>query len=275
MPKLLKSQFLLFLLNLNKQFLDRKEFTDIERQLELFANTVGDSKVYETVPLGLELGPDGKDSQSLINYLVYMESLAAIIQQDVMHLGIVDDLFVYRFFLAINNPIVQKEELLSFAPYYQGCYKLAATWSKKLRKQKSVAQELQVFIFTNRHREDRPQHFECAQVQFDTATDSTLEIVKAATDALKRIYRNGYGYKKSGVRLSRITPSSAVQGTLFDTVDRPKHKKLMAAIDRINNQIGRESVKLVSQGTITGHTNREHLSPQYTTRWDEILVVKV
>lgn len=127
-----------FIMNLNKQFLDRKEFTDIERQLELFANTVGDSKVYETVPLGLKLGPDGKDSQSLINYLVYMESLAAIIQQDVMHLGIVDDLFVYRFFLAINNPIVQKEELLSFAPYYQGCYKLAATWSKKLRKQKKA-----------------------------------------------------------------------------------------------------------------------------------------
>ena len=138
-----------------------------------------------------------------------------------------------------------------------------------------MAQELQVFILTNRHREDRPQHFECTQVQFATATDSTLEIVKAATEALKRIFRNGYGYKKSGVRLSRITPSTAVQGTLFDTVDRPKHKKLMDVIDRINSNIGHGSVKLVSQGSITGHTNREHLSPQYTTDWNDILVVKV
>lgn len=167
------------------------------------------------------------------------------------------------------------KELYTLEELHETITTFSSIAAEKLRKQKSVAQELQVFIFTNRHREDRPQHFECAQVQFDTATDSTLEIVKAATDALKRIYRNGYGYKKSGVRLSRITPSSAVQGTLFDTVDRPKHKKLMAAIDRINNQIGRESVKLVSQGTITGHTNREHLSPRYTTRWDEILVVKV
>ena len=58
-------------------------------------------------------------------------------------------------------------------------------------------------------------------------------------------------------------------------MDRPKHKKLMEAIDRINAGMGHESVKLVSQGTITGHSNREYLSPQYTTRWEEILVVKV
>lgn len=147
--------------------------------------------------------------------------------------------------------------------------------AEKLRKQKSVAQEMQVFILTNRHRDDHPQHYECEQILFPTATDSTLEIVKAATAALKRIYRPGYGYKKSGVRLSRITPATAVQASLFDEVDRPKHKALMQAMDRINAEMGRESVRLVSQGTVTDHTNREHLSPQYTTRWEDILVVRV
>jgi DNA polymerase V len=134
---------------------------------------------------------------------------------------------------------------------------------------------MQVFIFTNRHRDDQPQRFECGQVQFTTATDSTLEIVKAATATLSRIYRKGFGYKKSGVRLSCITPATAVQASLFDDIDRPKHKKLMEAIDRINAGMGRESVKLVSQGTITDHTNRSYLSPRYTTDWDDILVVKV
>lgn len=167
------------------------------------------------------------------------------------------------------------KELYCVEELHETITTFAGIAAEKLRRQKSVAQEMQVFIFTNRHREDRPQHFECCQVQFPTATDSTLEIAKAATDALRRIFRKGYGYKKSGVRLSRITPANAVQATLFDTVDRPKHKKLMAAIDRINSEMGRESVKLVSQGTITGHTNREYLSPQYTTRWEDILVVKV
>lgn len=167
------------------------------------------------------------------------------------------------------------KELYSIDELHETITTFAGIATEKLRKQKCVAQELQVFIFTNRHREDQPQHYECGQVQFATATDSTLEIVKAATATLAKIYRKGFGYKKSGIRLSRITPATAVQGSLFDSVDRPKHKKLMAAIDRINAEMGRESVKLVSQGTLTDHTNREHLSPQYTTRWEDIMVVKV
>lgn len=167
------------------------------------------------------------------------------------------------------------KELHSIEELHETITTFASIAAEKLRKQRCVAQEMQVFILTNRHREDQPQHHECEQILFSTATDSTLEIVKAATEAIKRIYREGFGYKKSGVRLSRITPATAVQGSLFDAIDRPRHKKLMEAIDRINAEQGRESIKLVSQGTITDHTNREHLSRQYTTHWDEILVVKV
>jgi DNA polymerase V len=167
------------------------------------------------------------------------------------------------------------KELYGFEEIKETVTTFASIVAEKLRRQHSVAQELQVYIITNRHRDDKPQYYECGQILFPTATDSTLEIVKAATDELKRIFRKGYGYKKSGVRVSRISPSNAVQATLFDTIDRPKHKRLMETIDRINAGMGRESIRLVSQGTITDHTNREHLSPQYTTKWDEILVVKV
>lgn len=147
--------------------------------------------------------------------------------------------------------------------------------TEKLRKQHSVARQLQVFILTNSHREDRPQHREGAIIQFTTPTDSTLEIVKAATSLLSRIYRSGFGYKKAGVSLSDITPANAIQAQLFDEIDRPKHKRLMQAIDKINATQGGETIKLVSQGNITGFTNRDYLSPQYTTKWDDILVVKV
>ena len=170
---------------------------------------------------------------------------------------------------SFSKELYELEELNETITTFAG---LAA---EKLRKQNCVAQELQVFIITNRHRDDKPQYYECGQVQFCTATDSTLEIVKAATTELRRIFRKGYGYKKSGVRLSHISPASAVQATLFDTLDRPKHKSLMAAIDRINSGMGHESVRLVSQGSVTDHTNREHLSPQYTTRWEDILTIKV
>jgi DNA polymerase V len=112
-------------------------------------------------------------------------------------------------------------------------------------------------------------------MRFITPTDSTLEITKAAIELLQQIYRNGYGYKKSGISLSEITPCTAMQGELFDTIDRPKHRKLMETIDRINASQGPHAIKLVSQGKITDHTNRQFLSPQYTTSWDDILVINV
>lgn len=166
------------------------------------------------------------------------------------------------------------KELYQLEELHETITTFAGMAAEKLRKQECVTQEMQVFILTNRHREDQPQCYECEQILFPTATDSTLEIVKAATAALNRIYRQGYGYKKSGVRLSRITNASAIQGSLFDTIDRTRHKKLMETIDRINAEQGDGSVRLVAQGSVTNHTNREHLSPQYTTKWDEIIVVK-
>ena len=167
------------------------------------------------------------------------------------------------------------KELYAIEELRESVSTFAATAAEKLRAQKSVAQELQVFIFTNRHRDDQPQHHETRATHFETPTDSTLEIVKAATALLQELHREGFGYKKAGVHLSKISPATAVQGTLFDTIDRPKHKLLMEAIDRINHTAGRGSVKIVSQGSITDHTNREHLSPQYTTRWEDIIEVKV
>lgn len=147
--------------------------------------------------------------------------------------------------------------------------------AEKLRKQHCVAQELQVFILTNRHREDQPQHHEVAVIHFMTPTDSTLEMVKEATGLLRRIYRKGFGYKKAGISLGSILPNNAVQSQLFDKIDRPKHKQLMQAIDKINSTQGREAVRLVSQGSITDYTHRDYLSPEYTTNWNEILTVKV
>ena len=167
------------------------------------------------------------------------------------------------------------KELYTLQELHETISTFAASAAEKLRRQHSVAQQLQVYIFTNRHRDDHPQYYEAATMRFITPTDSTLEITKAAIELLQQIYRNGYGYKKSGISLSEITPGTAMQGELFDTIDRPKHRKLMETIDRINASQGPHAIKLVSQGEITDHTNRQFLSPQYTTSWDDILVINV
>lgn len=167
------------------------------------------------------------------------------------------------------------KEIYDIEELRQATSTFAATAAEKLRRQNSVAGEMQVFLFTNRHREDMPQHCEGMLYRFETPTDSTLEMTKCATSLLQKIYRAGFGYKKAGVTLSAIESARTVQGSLFDTIDRPKHKLLMQTIDRINATQGNGTVRMLSQGEITDHTNREHLSPQYTTNWNDILVVKV
>ena len=120
-----------FIMSLNDQFIANDEITRIEHALELYYNQVFDGREGN---LALVLKRDHNDCQRLINYLVYMEGLAALIRQDVMHLGVIDDLFAYRFFIAVNNPIVQRFELLPYANYYQGCFELSEMWTKEWRK---------------------------------------------------------------------------------------------------------------------------------------------
>lgn len=52
-----------------------------------------------------------------------------------------------------------------------------------------------VFIHTDIHKEDAPQHHDCRTVRFPTPTDSTFEFVAAVVRAL----REAYSYRCAGV----------------------------------------------------------------------------
>lgn len=149
--------------------------------------------------------------------------------------------------------------------------------AEKLRRQNSVAAQLMLFIRTNHHREDKAQHYDSQMVRFISPTDSTLVMIKGAMNALNQIYRKGYGYKKVGVVLHSIMPNSGVQNSLFDNMEqKSKHKELMKTIDGINATFGKASIKIASNAPKeSSHSSKEHLSPNYTTQWSDILRVKV
>ncbi len=71
-----------------------------------------------------------------------------------------------------------------------------------------------------------------------------------------------------------IVPDSAVQGSLFDQLDREKHQRLMKVVDKINKKSGYSSVAVATQSLEGIKMNRQHLSPQYTTKWSDIIKVK-
>ena len=166
-------------------------------------------------------------------------------------------------------------ELNEYEDLHTSVTAFTAMCAEKLRRQKSLCAELTVYILTNRHRDDMPQYFESETIRPAIPTDDTLELVPLATEALRRIFRKGYGYKKAGVNFTDLVSKTGMQTDLFDPIDRAKHARLMEAIDTANRLHGRNKIVVASQGFEPLKMNRQHLSHNYTTDWAEIITVKV
>lgn len=145
---------------------------------------------------------------------------------------------------------------------------------EKLRKQGGVCGEVRVYLNTNRFNEGITQHFDNKVIKLEEQTDSTIIIAKAITNGLKEIYRKGVGYKKAGVILSDIGKRENLQKSLFTQEETDKQSKLMDVLDNINKEHGRDTVFIASQNTEAIRINKEHLSQNFTTDWNDILVVK-
>jgi DNA polymerase V len=149
----------------------------------------------------------------------------------------------------------------------------AITCAEKLRQQKSCCNALMVFVHTNGHRKDLPQYSRNIVMQLPYPTNSNIELSIFATQALEKIYKKGYAYKKAGVIVMDITPENPEQLSLFAR-SNPKHKALMQAIDGINKAVGTKKVQLASQDLKrTWKMRQDKLSPHYTTRISEVIKV--
>lgn len=170
---------------------------------------------------------------------------------------------------SFGQPIHEYEELEQATMSYVG--KVA----QKLRKQKSLANSILIFIMTNTFA-DGPQYVNYKIIQLPVPTNQTAELIHYAVIALKKLYKKGYAYKKSGAIVSDVVPIKGLQTNLWDDIDRDKNKKLLEAIDNINLKAGIEQVKFAVQGTEeTWHMRQHHLSPHYTTKWEDILIVDI
>ena len=119
-----------------------------------------------------------------------------------------------------------------------------------------------------------PKYVNYKIVRLPVATNQTHELIHYALIALKQLYRKGFLYKKSGIVVSEIIPEGGVQTGLWDDKNREKNRKLMEVIDKINNKADAGQLKFAVEGSDQNWKMRqENLSPRYTTRWSDILVV--
>jgi DNA polymerase V len=152
----------------------------------------------------------------------------------------------------------------------------ASSISLKLRKQGSCANNIHVFLHTNIHRKDLPQCYLNRTITLPVPSNSNYEIVEYALKGLKSLYKKGYYYKKAGVMVTGLVSENTIQTAIFDTIDRGKVSKIMKALDKTNSIFGKDTVRLAVQGyKRKWKLRQERLSPNYTTRWGDILTVKV
>ena len=144
--------------------------------------------------------------------------------------------------------------------------------TEKLRLQASVAAALHVFVQTNRFKDNEPQYSAGRLVPLPEPSDDTLVLTHYALLGLKAIFRPGYRYKKAGIMLSLLSDKAARQESLFDDPEaRVRSARRMAALDAINRQFGRDTLRSGASGTTRPWgTRSKNRSPCYTTRWDEL-----
>ncbi|MBU2805642.1 Y-family DNA polymerase [Acidithiobacillus ferridurans] len=145
--------------------------------------------------------------------------------------------------------------------------------AEKLRSAGQRAQLIEVSIRTSVFRPD-PQYGRSIAVALAHPTDSTRELLAAALQGLREIYRDGFQYAKAGVRLSALS----VQGTdTLDLFSRPeageRETRLLQAVDTVNRRYGKGALAPGVAGLRNPRSwsmRQGTKSPAYTTSWAEL-----
>lgn len=169
----------------------------------------------------------------------------------------------------------------AYAEMEEAIANFASKCAQKLRKEKTAASVVTVFIHTNHFNTTLPQYSNSRTLRLPVATNSTPEIIHYVLLALKAIYRPGYAYKKAGVIVTGIVPNTAVQQNLFDDMDRARQTQLMQTLDEINQKLQtakgsmhtpvKFAVQTPAAREVKWPMQRSYLSPCYTTRWEQVL----
>jgi len=76
-----------------------------------------------------------KENQVMvIQYLVWLKTLSSLINRRMIKISAIDDLFSYKFFVAVNNKQIQEMELIPYRTAYRGIFKAHKLWKKYRQK---------------------------------------------------------------------------------------------------------------------------------------------
>ena len=146
--------------------------------------------------------------------------------------------------------------------------------AEKIREEGLVAESMSIFVLTNYFNRKEKQYSNSIKLQLPYPTNNSIKIVKRALEGIRKIYREGYRYKKAGVILYGLTKAKQTRGLL--DYDRESSDSIMNTLDRINERYGSSTIRLASEGVDKSWSmRRESVSPCYTTRFDDLVEAKL
>ena len=100
-------------------------------------------------------------------------------------------------------------------------------------------------------------------------------MLRCALDALERIYKEGYGYRKAGVMLHSLSSAGQLTLRMFGDERAERFRQVMVAVDKINRRWGKDTVRFAAANPEGRWRPRsEKRSPRYTTRLPEVLTLE-
>lgn len=171
---------------------------------------------------------------------------------------------------SFKKPLTLLEDLNTALSSY------AALAAEKLRRNHSLATSLHVWLMTSPFLQHSYRN--SYTIILPQATAYTPELFLYAKQALNIIYKTGYPYKKVGVVLCGLIPSSHFQSDFLSASHKKVEKQdlAMKTFDQIHKKFGKASLQFAAEGLSKERSSqKKHSSPQYTTSWDELLHIHI
>lgn len=144
--------------------------------------------------------------------------------------------------------------------------------AEKLRGQNSLTKNMTLFISSGSHVDHK--HSNSLSINLSQYTADTSTLLRAGTWGLKRLYQPGYTYYKAGLMLNDLIPEQNQQYPMFaPAVYDEAARQRMQLMDSINQRFGPATLRSAREPERRWQMHQMHLSPAYTTRWNELLRV--
>lgn len=181
----------------------------------------------------------------------------------------------------LNVDVEDKKEIMCSRTFGSSVYDISvlkeaiasytSNVAEKLRKQNSMCRAISVFARTNPFK-NTEQFFLYEERKLINPTCDTRKLVSCALQLLEKSFRDGYEYKKAGVKIFDFVGKGEYQLDLIENGDSIRDFSLMKTMDKINSFEGTETIRVAACGTNkeAWAMNRNLKSPRYTTSWNEL-----